>query len=739
MLSELVEIAQKTFNNRDDPGTTQSKKIVRILVSTIAEQEKQKDRQETVEKRKGNQGKKLDLGANQCTYCKENEHWKNECPKRRLKGLKSSPDLVEEVTISFRNNSAEFSFNTNPSAILITYLLSEEYLLTAEVAVQAPGAYLRGFKEKIPGIWAETNLPGLASHWPPIVVQLTSTPIPVTQYQVLVLDPLRIHFLKVTDFNPVTLLLDDNPSELMHDCHVVLESLTNLRADLTNNPWPSPDEELCTDGSSYISEGIRYAGAVVVTAQWVIWAQTLGHGTLAQKAKLTDLTQALRFTKVHTWAARNQLKLLHPPTETTSLTNIIQLPHLHPGYQVCKSDVASQLVQGEELWGEGIGFFQNQNSVLSGREDSVKEQEMPSVHHICKKEISTIMSLEQNSYTQKNGIICSKLPEDCTHSSRVIQHVLTHKGMKSYFSNLFGKALNDLSSFNQQQNLHPGSKSYECHLIEKSFVQNSGHTHYNVTHVGEEPCEYHLFGKTFTKYSELRQHERTHTGEKPYECQLCGKAFTYYYKLKQHENTHTGEKSYECHLCGKAFTYSWNLKKHERTHTGEKPFECNLCGKAFSLSSYLREHERIHTGEKPYECHLCGKAFTRCSTLRKHKKIHTGETPYECHLCGKVFAFGSCLREHEKIHTGEKPYECQRCGKAFTYFSKLKRHENTHTGEKSYECHLCGKAFSQSSNLRRHEKTHTGEKPYECHLCQKVFTHYSNLRKHKRSHTVMKP
>ncbi|XP_077003360.1 putative zinc finger protein 705EP isoform X2 [Tamandua tetradactyla] len=32
------------------------------------------------------------------------------------------------------------------------------------------------------------------------------------------------------------------------------------------------------------------------------------------------------------------------------------------GYQVCESDVASKLVQGEELCEEGIGFFQNQNS-----------------------------------------------------------------------------------------------------------------------------------------------------------------------------------------------------------------------------------------------------------------------------------------------------------------------------------------------------------------------------------------
>ncbi|XP_076974258.1 HSPB1-associated protein 1 isoform X2 [Tamandua tetradactyla] len=85
-----------------------------------------------------------------------------------------------------------------------------------------------------------------------------------------------------------------------------------------------------------------------------------------------------------------------------------------------------------------------------------------------RKDISTIMSLKQNSHTRKNGITCSELPEDCTHSSRVTQHVLTHMGRKPYFSNLFGKALNDQSSFNQQKHFHPRTEHVKPFTPEKA-------------------------------------------------------------------------------------------------------------------------------------------------------------------------------------------------------------------------------------------------------------------------------
>ena len=57
------------------------------------------------------------------------------------------------------------------------------------------------------------------------------------------------------------------------------------------------DFELFSDGSSFVKDGIRYAGAAVVTQDQVIWAQALKHDTSAQRAELIALAQALRWAK----------------------------------------------------------------------------------------------------------------------------------------------------------------------------------------------------------------------------------------------------------------------------------------------------------------------------------------------------------------------------------------------------------------------------------------------------------
>ena len=49
-----------------------------------------------------------------------------------------------------------------------------------------------------------------------------------------------------------------------------------------------------TDGSSYLLEGQRKAGAAVVDRTEVVWASALPPGTSAQRAELITLTQALK-------------------------------------------------------------------------------------------------------------------------------------------------------------------------------------------------------------------------------------------------------------------------------------------------------------------------------------------------------------------------------------------------------------------------------------------------------------
>lgn len=49
-----------------------------------------------------------------------------------------------------------------------------------------------------------------------------------------------------------------------------------------------------TDGSSFVVEGKRRAGAAVVDGKAVIWASSLPEGTSAQRAELIALIQALK-------------------------------------------------------------------------------------------------------------------------------------------------------------------------------------------------------------------------------------------------------------------------------------------------------------------------------------------------------------------------------------------------------------------------------------------------------------
>ena len=69
------------------------------------------------------------------------------------------------------------------------------------------------------------------------------------------------------------------------------------RPDLTDQPLPNADHTWYTDGSSFLQEGQRKAGAAVTTETEVIWAKALPAGTSAQRAELIALTQALKMAE----------------------------------------------------------------------------------------------------------------------------------------------------------------------------------------------------------------------------------------------------------------------------------------------------------------------------------------------------------------------------------------------------------------------------------------------------------
>ncbi|XP_041598557.1 uncharacterized protein LOC121484027 [Vulpes lagopus] len=120
----------------------------------------------------------------------------------------------------------------------------------------------------------------------------------VTHYQAMLLNSEWIRFETVTSLNPATLLPEtESPSLVMHDCHQILAEVHGTRGDLTDQPLPDAEATWYTDGSSFLRNGERKAGAAVVDGKTVIWAGALKPGTSVQRAELIALTQALKKAK----------------------------------------------------------------------------------------------------------------------------------------------------------------------------------------------------------------------------------------------------------------------------------------------------------------------------------------------------------------------------------------------------------------------------------------------------------
>jgi ribonuclease HI len=118
-----------------------------------------------------------------------------------------------------------------------------------------------------------------------------------THYQSLLLNPPRVHFFPSTTLNAATLLTNPDLEAPLHDCAGILSQAHGLRKDLTDQPLSDAEITWFTDGSSFIRDGQRYAGAAVVTESEVIWAAALTAGTSAQRAELIALTKALELGK----------------------------------------------------------------------------------------------------------------------------------------------------------------------------------------------------------------------------------------------------------------------------------------------------------------------------------------------------------------------------------------------------------------------------------------------------------
>lgn len=86
------------------------------------------------------------------------------------------------------------------------------------------------------------------------------------QYQAILREQDDVQLQTTSHLNPAEFLCSQvNKDELVHDCVEVIEQVYSNRQDLKDEPLDAVDWELFTDGSSYVENGIRYAGYSVVT------------------------------------------------------------------------------------------------------------------------------------------------------------------------------------------------------------------------------------------------------------------------------------------------------------------------------------------------------------------------------------------------------------------------------------------------------------------------------------------
>jgi hypothetical protein len=116
----------------------------------------------------------------------------------------------------------------------------------------------------------------------------------LTHYQGLLLDSPRITFTGPSTLNPATLLPNPELQTPVHDCKEILSKATQVRVDLKDTPLSGCELNWYTDGSSFVQNGVRRAGAAVVNQKGdIIWSSALPPRTSAQKAELIALAEAL--------------------------------------------------------------------------------------------------------------------------------------------------------------------------------------------------------------------------------------------------------------------------------------------------------------------------------------------------------------------------------------------------------------------------------------------------------------
>jgi hypothetical protein len=108
------------------------------------------------------------------------------------------------------------------------------------------------------------------------------------------LDAPCILFSKPVSLNPANFLPNPDLEAPLHNCQEIIAEITQVHPDLQDSALPNSKLVWYTDGSSFVSDGVRKVGAEVVDQGGsIIWSAPLPPGTSAQKAKLIALAEAL--------------------------------------------------------------------------------------------------------------------------------------------------------------------------------------------------------------------------------------------------------------------------------------------------------------------------------------------------------------------------------------------------------------------------------------------------------------
>jgi hypothetical protein len=86
-IDQLISIAAKVVVNQEERAKREEEKYLEKKAKILAMVLKEGDRKTRGWKGGPNRREwRNPLGKNQCTYCKEEGHWKNECPNKKKKG-----------------------------------------------------------------------------------------------------------------------------------------------------------------------------------------------------------------------------------------------------------------------------------------------------------------------------------------------------------------------------------------------------------------------------------------------------------------------------------------------------------------------------------------------------------------------------------------------------------------------------------------------------------------------------